>query len=165
MKAVWTAPALAAVVVLAVSGPGLAQGSLTPAQSDYLEHCGGCHGLQGDTSPAPIPVLRGRVGYFMCNQAGREYLLRLPNIAHAKIDDESLADMMNFVVFSLGPRTAPAGVRPFTTEEVTRLRARAMTGYEVQTTRKVVVETIVKDCGAPKSLRAAYPGQPQERSP
>ena len=164
-------PALATIAACSIAAVGLGAGpraaevQLTPAQSDYLEQCGGCHGLQGDTSPAPIPVLRGRVGYFMCTQAGREYLLRLPNIAHARIDDESLAEMMNFVVFGLGPRTAPAAAKPFTTAEVTRLRPKAMTGYEVDTTRRQVVETIVKDCGAPKSLRLAYPGQVQPKTP
>lgn len=48
---------------------------LTTAQSDYVEHCSGCHGMQGNSAPADIPVLRDRVGYFMCTQAGA----RLPD--------------------------------------------------------------------------------------
>ena len=91
------------------------------ARSDYVEHCGGCHGLRGDTVPAHLPELEGRVGWFMCTPEARAYLIRLPNVAHSRIKDNAeLADMMNYVVFVLGEGTAPAGTRPFTADEVAR---------------------------------------------
>jgi len=150
------------VVLLAQGVSRAAEGQITAAQSDYLEQCGGCHGLQGDSRPSPVPVLRGRVGWFMCTREGRAYLGRLPNIAYAKIDDSDLAQLMNFVVFGLGAGTAPASASPFTAEEVGALRARPMTGEDVEATRKVVVDSLVRRCGAPASLRAAY--DPQEAS-
>ena len=64
-------------------------GVLTLPQSDYIEQCGGCHGIQGTSAPADIPVLRERVGYYMCLPEGRAYLLRLPNVAHSRIADNS----------------------------------------------------------------------------
>ena len=64
---------------MAWAAPGLPE--LTTPQSDYVEHCSGCHGMQGDSAPAEIPVLRDRIGYFLCTQEGREYLIRLPNVA------------------------------------------------------------------------------------
>ena len=133
-----------------------AEVKLTSAQSDYLEQCGGCHGLQGSSAPSPIPVLKGRVGYFMCTKAGREYLGRLPNIAYSKVDDAALAEMLNFVVFDLGEGTAPAKARPFDAAEVGRLRAQPMMGQAVEITRKAVVEDLVRNCAAPASLRQAY---------
>lgn len=137
-----------------------AEAELTSPQSDYLEHCGGCHGLQGDTTPAQVPVLRGRVGYFMCTQAGRRYLIRLPNIAHSRIDDDQrLAEMMNFVVFGLGGSSAPLRAKAFTAAEVTGLRGDAMSGPALLKTRAVVVKDLIKSCGAPASLRYFYPGQ------
>ena len=51
---------------------------LTTPESDYVEYCSGCHGMQGNSAPAEIPVLRDRVGYFMCTKEGRDYLIRLP---------------------------------------------------------------------------------------
>ena len=96
MKALTTLPGLATGVALCVVAPAANQmlrageSELTPAQSDYLEQCGGCHGIQGNTAPAPVPVLRARVGYFMCTEAGRRYLIRLPNVSYARVDDESL---------------------------------------------------------------------------
>ena len=64
-----------------------------------------CRAIQ---RPADIPVLRDRVGYFMCTKEGRDYLIRLPNVAYSAIDDnQELAEMMNFVVFGLGGASAP----------------------------------------------------------
>jgi hypothetical protein len=159
---------LAAFLTTALSASGrsrAAEPELTGAQSDYLEQCGGCHGLQGDSAPAPIPVLRDRVGYFMCSEAGRRYLLRLPNIAHSRIEDnQRLAEMMNFVVFDLGGVSAPRNARPFTEAEVAAERGQAMVGFEVFDTRKAVVADLVRSCRAPASLRQAYPGEPAHKA-
>jgi hypothetical protein len=58
-------------------------------------------------------VLRDRIGYFMCTREGREYLIRLPNVAYAPIpDNQQLADMMNFVVFGLGGPAHPRAPSP-----------------------------------------------------
>lgn len=66
------------------------------AKADYVEHCAGCHGVQGLSAPAKLPELRGRVGYMMCTADTRAYLLRLPNIAKSRIsDNQQLADMLN----------------------------------------------------------------------
>src|ERR1700749_4267327 len=90
------AAALAATATRAATG-GLM--SMSVAQSDYTENCGGCHGFDGDSEPADIPVLKDRVGYFMCTREGRDYLIRLPNVAHSRITDpQELADLVNFVV-------------------------------------------------------------------
>ena len=152
---------LAGGLVLGASRTRAAEVQFTGAQSDYLEHCGGCHGLQGDTSPAPIPVLRGRAGYFLCIPASRSYLLRLPNVTRTMVDDDqAVADMMNFVAFELGGPSAPKGARPFTAAEVAAGRHHTMSGDEMIEERRRVVEALIATCGAPASLRQSYPGQP-----
>jgi hypothetical protein len=135
---------------------------LTTPQSDYVEHCSGCHGMQGDSAPAEIPVLRGRVGYFMCIQEGRDYLIRLPNVAYSAItDDQELADMMNFVVFGLGGNSAPKGTKPYTAAEVGRLRTRALATQSLIAERDAVVEKMLGNCKVPKSMNYFYDGQEQ----
>ena len=57
------------------------------ARSDYVENCGGCHGVQGSAAPAALPELRGRVGWFLCTPQTRAYLIRLPNVALSRIKD------------------------------------------------------------------------------
>ena len=70
----------------------------------YLERCGGCHGLQGVSAPREIPSLRGVAGRFLCTKAGREYVVRLPSIALAPLNDEVLAQLVNFVMFDMEAR-------------------------------------------------------------
>jgi len=135
---------------------------LTTAESDYVEHCSGCHGMQGNSAPAEIPVLRDRVGYFMCTKEGRDYLIRLPNVAYSAItDNQELADMMNFVVFGLGGNSAPKGTRPFTAPEVRRLRAKALGTQSLIAARAAVVDKMVSTCAVPQSMKLFYDGQTQ----
>lgn len=118
---------LAALFLAAATAGALALPQLTGPQSDYVEYCSGCHGMQGNSAPAEIPVLRDRVGYFLCTKDGRDYLIRLPNVAYSAITDNGeLADMMNFVVFGLGGDSTPKGAKPFTAAEVGRLRRNAL---------------------------------------
>jgi hypothetical protein len=136
--------------------------ALTAPQSDYVEHCSGCHGMQGNSAPAEIPVLRDRVGYFMCTKEGREYLIRLPNVAYSAItDNQELANMMNFVVFGLGGNSAPKDTKPFTATEVARLRARALGTQSLIAARAEVVGHMTGRCAVPKSMNFFYDGQEQ----
>jgi hypothetical protein len=48
------------------------------ARSDYVEHCAGCHGVQGKSAPAPLPELFGRVGWFMCTPQSRAICCACP---------------------------------------------------------------------------------------
>ncbi len=135
---------------------------LTTPQSDYVEHCSGCHGMQGNSAPAEIPVLRDRVGYFMCTREGRDYLIRLPNVAYSAIsDNQELADMMNFVVFGLGGNSAPKGTKPFTASEVARLRTRALATQSLIAIRAEVVAKLGTGCAVPDSMNFFYDGQQQ----
>jgi hypothetical protein len=142
--------------------PGLRPypGEMNQAQSDYVEHCGGCHGIGGDAAPADLPTLKGRVGWFMCSPEGRAYLIRLPNVSRSRItDNDQLADLLNFMVFGLGGGSAPAGAKPFTGAEVARERGSPFTSVSLIQTRKLLVEKLIRQCKAPASLRLMYPGQ------
>jgi hypothetical protein len=134
---------------------------LTTPQSDYVEHCSGCHGMQGNSAPAEIPVLRDRVGYFLCTREGRDYLIRLPNVAYSAIsDNQELADMMNFVVFGLGGSSAPRGAKPVTAAEVARLRRDALATQSLITARaKIVTALSTSNCVIPDSMNVFYDGQ------
>ena len=123
----------------------------------YLENCGGCHGVAGDTVPAHLPELAGRVGWFMCTPEARAYLIRLPNVAHSRIKDNAeLADMMNYVVFVLGKGTAPVGTAPFTADEVARERKLALTNKNLTAERLRLANQLVQQCHAPASIRQLY---------
>ena len=143
--------AIAAVVASKVADP-------VQARSDYVENCGGCHGIHGDSAPALLPVLQARVGYFLCTPEARAYLIRLPNVAHSRITDNAqLADLLNYVVFDLGGASAPAGAPPFTAEEVTRERPQALNEVSLKALRASLVERVIRACRAPASLRQLFP--------
>ena len=128
------------------------------ARSDYVENCGGCHGIDGDSAPALLPVLRGRTGYFLCDPEARAYLIRLPNVSHSRITDNAeLADLLNYVVFDLGGTSVSASRPPFTAEEVTRERTRTLSDVSLVALRARLVERVIRSCKAPASLRLLYP--------
>ncbi len=167
-KLVLMAGALALGLVLARGGVHAAPTQVDPhsmmtdpdqARIDYVENCGGCHGANGDTVPAHLPELAGRVGWFMCTPEARAYLLRLPNVAHSRIKDNAeLADLMNYVVFVLGKGTAPVATAPFTADEVARERKQALVNANLTAERLRLSNQIIKQCHAPQSIRLLYPG-------
>ncbi len=137
---------------------------MTQAQSDYVEHCGGCHGIHGIAAPADLPTLKDRVGWFTCLPQGRAYLVRLPNIARSRItDNDQLADLLNFMLFGLGGSSTPAGTKKFTGAEVAQARSTPFTSVSLVETRAVLVEQLIRQCGAPAALRLMYPGQAPPR--
>lgn len=132
------------------------------AQSDFVEQCAGCHGVRGSSIPAHLPELKDRVGYFMCTPEARAYLLRLPNVAHSRLTDNAqLADLMNYVVFVLGGKSAPPGTKPFTAEEVARERQFPLTSGSLTEQRLRLAKDAIRKCGAPQSLRLQYLGSAQ----
>lgn len=134
----------------AITDPELARG-------DYVEHCAGCHGVQGISAPAKLPELRGRVGYMMCTAETRAYMLRLPNIAKSRIsDNQQLADMLNFMVFGLGGESVIPGTKPFTAKEVAKERPLALTSASLVAERRRHVDTAIRKCGAPQAFRDFY---------
>lgn len=120
---------------------------LTAAQSRYLEDCGGCHGIQGISSKPDIPELRGFVGWFLCTPAGREYIVRLPNVAFAAADDELLADVMNMVVFGFGAESVPSWAVPYTASEVAQLRRKPLKNEPLARMRELILEDAMSRCG------------------
>ncbi len=123
-----------------------------PAQSQFLLRCGGCHGTLGVSPPHSVPVLRGRVGWFLCTAAGRDYMMRVPNVSRALLDDRALADVLNFVAFDLGGTPASRGAPRFTAAEVAAVRRRPLTDVPLIAYRTRVVNELVKQCGAPRDL-------------
>ena len=143
-------------VIPAVCATVLALGAeVTPriegAPGAYLLYCGGCHGINGQSSDAAVPSLKGQVDAFLCLPAGREYIVRLPNVAFAPLSDPQLAELMNFVV-GLGHTREGKGDAPYTAAEVGALRRKPLLGQAIADYRRELVTRLVTSCGAPRSL-------------
>ncbi|MET0658896.1 MAG: hypothetical protein ABW110_12140 [Steroidobacteraceae bacterium] len=122
--------------------------SITPAQASYLEGCGGCHGIHGSSARDEVPELRDAVGWFLCTQRGREYIVRLPNVAFANADDELLAQLMNFVVFDLGGPSVPSNATPYSAQEVGVLRKQALKNMPLAQMRAEILKEAIDQCRA-----------------
>ena len=124
--------------------------TISRTQTLYLMRCGGCHGIEGRSASAVVPDLRDQVGLFLCSAEGRNYMLRVPNVAMSLIhDDASLADVMNFVAFQFGGRNRPANTPPFTAAEVHEARGQPWRSIDLASLRRSVLERAITACSDP----------------
>ncbi len=107
-------------------GVAAAQGTSGPAL-DYAVTCQGCHRADGAGTPGTVPALAGSVGKFLRVPGGREFLVRVPGVAQAPLDDAALAAVLNWMLARFGRDDVPKGFVPYTAEEVGRLRGRPLT--------------------------------------
>jgi mono/diheme cytochrome c family protein len=142
-------------VRLAVSASAAAAGGggLPLPQSNYLLGCGGCHGVAGVSNSRLVPDLADQVGYFLNDRAGREYLVRVPNVAFYPLSNRNLADMLNYMVFQLGGSSIPAGAKPYTAAEVARLRRQPLSETSLEAYRTGLIDTLSTTFPAPPGLR------------
>jgi hypothetical protein len=90
---------------------------------NYLLHCSGCHQPDGSGSPSSgIPDMRGSIGYFLRLPEGRAFLVQVPGTAQSSLNDGDTAELLNWMVKTLGEKAVPADFSPYTRDEVTRLR-------------------------------------------
>jgi hypothetical protein len=126
---------------------------LSATQVAYLTSCGGCHGIEGISAPGAVPTLQGLTGSFLCTRQGREFIIRLPDVALSTLSDRELTDVMNFVVFEIGaPVAGGRPARPYTVAEVARLRRQPLTNTGVTAYRNRVVAGLAATCEVPAAL-------------
>jgi len=105
--------AAAAVPAPALDGPAL----------DYALHCRGCHRADGRGTPGSVPPLAGSVGRLLHAPGGREFLVRVPGVSTAPLDDAALAAVLNWMLETFGGADVPRDFAPYSGAEVGRLRA------------------------------------------
>lgn len=121
-------------------------------RTNYLLSCGGCHGLNGVSNSILVPDLKDQVGYFLNLPEGREYLVRLPNVAFSSTSDEALTDLVNYMVFNLGGASIPKGAKPYTRREVSQLRRSPLTEVSLLQLRQQMVRTLIDQYNATTAL-------------
>lgn len=126
----------AAALALAL-GPAAAGAS--PAL-DYVLHCQGCHLGDGSATPGRVPALRGALAPFTRSAAGRAYLVRVPGVATAPVSDAALAALLNWTVERFDGAAAGADFRPFTGEEVARVRRPPLTDVSAERRRVLTAQ-------------------------
>lgn len=93
---------------------------------DYALQCRGCHLADGSGAPhAGVPDMRGFVGKFTRIEGGRAYLVQVPGVANAPLDDAATASLLNWLLGEFSARELPAEFAPYTPEEVAAHRGAA----------------------------------------
>lgn len=100
----------------------MADPSVDRAEFNYMVHCRGCHGPNGEGSDDRVPNLHGEMGKFLYVAGGREFLVQVPGSANAAIDDQELAALLNWMLGRFSPEELPVGFQPYSAPEVGSLR-------------------------------------------
>lgn len=92
----------------------------------YWLQCAGCHRFDGSGLPPEIPSLIDEPGRIAALPGGREYLIRIPGVSQARLDDEHLAAVLNFMLETFSAASLAEEFRPFTAAEIGRHRGQVL---------------------------------------
>lgn len=109
------------------------------AKFNYQMFCQGCHTPDG-TGGKSVPKIKNYIGYFLQNQVAREYLVRVPGSANSSLNDEQLAEVLNWMIIELGGESVPKSVQYYTTNEIAKLRQQPL--FEVVDYRAMLVKRL-----------------------
>ncbi|TMA32501.1 MAG: cytochrome c [Deltaproteobacteria bacterium] len=132
----------AAVVLLAAAAASVAAADVGGPALDYALNCQGCHRADGAGTPGSVPALAGSVGKFLRVPGGREYLIRVPGVAQAPLDDAATAAVLNWILARFGNDDLPADFSPYTPAEIGRLRRDPLT--DVERVRRDLLDAIAR---------------------
>ena len=89
----------------------------------YILRCSGCHQPDGSGSiRAGVPPFPGYIGAFAGDEEGRLYITHVPGVIGAGLDNEDIARVLNYISERWAEDNGK-NIRPFTKEEIDRLRA------------------------------------------
>nr|WP_242006270.1 cystathionine beta-lyase [Acetobacter estunensis] len=126
--------------------------TLDHTQVEYVSHCGGCHGIEGISGNTFVPTMRNAVGAFACTDEGRAYLIRVPGVSMSLIrNDQTLADVMNFVMLRLAGSSLPSDFHPYTASEIHDLRQHPLSVPGFMQQRSEVLGRALAACSSKKS--------------
>ena len=108
-------------------------------QLDYMLQCQGCHLADGSgTEQAGIPTIIGLASRFLDFPEGRAYLVQVPGVSQAPLDDRAIAELMNWILERYPSDGDTRAFEPYTEKEVASYRAKGP--IDVVATRARLVE-------------------------
>lgn len=116
---------LALLLAITATAPGLAHAG-DKARSNYLLACRGCHLEDGRGVPPEVPSLRETLGRFAADPAARDYLVRVPGVAQSRLNDEDLAEVVNWVLTEFNAQSLPPDFTPLSVSEVAAARVQKL---------------------------------------
>jgi len=92
--------------------------------SNYLQHCAGCHRVDGSGLPPEVPNLGSDLGYLLESPEGRDFMLRVPGVTGVPITAEEVTDLLNWIIARFYPERTE--FEPFTVDEIVAGRTRPL---------------------------------------
>jgi len=89
---------------------------------EFALNCQGCHRADGSGTPDTVPALADSVARFLAVPGGREYVVQVPGVAQAPLDDAALAAVVNWMLERYDRAHVPKDFAPYSADEVGRLR-------------------------------------------
>ena len=117
---------MCALIVLAVCLAWQTARATSGPELDFVLNCQGCHRADGAGTPGAVPPLAGSVGKLVRASGGREFLVRVPGVAQAPLDDAALAAVLNWMLARFGRGDIPAGFVAYSAAEVRALRVKPL---------------------------------------
>lgn len=111
-----------------------------PPDQMYMLNCWGCHRPNGEGIPGTAPPLKGAAD-FLRVPGGREYLVSVPGVALSSLDNQQVADVMNWILRSFSKDRLPADFKPYGAEEIAKVRTTHM--LDIKTARANLVTEMV----------------------
>jgi hypothetical protein len=91
-------------------------------RQNYILMCQGCHLPDASGSPGVVPRMNDFVANFLHVDGGREFIVQVPGSANAPINDQELADVLNWMLKNFSQKQIPEDFVPYSSEEVGKLR-------------------------------------------
>ena len=118
--------------MLLLASPGLvlaADINQQRAKFHYQMHCEGCHTPDG-TGAMSVPRMKDQVGMFLETRSGRDYLVQVPGSATSALENEELAEVLNWILVEMGGDSVAPDFTPYTADEVGQLRGKPLNEVE-----------------------------------
>jgi mono/diheme cytochrome c family protein len=106
-----------------------AAGAYTP-EVEFALNCQGCHRADGTGTPGSVPALADSVARFLAVPGGREYLVQVPGVAQAPLDDTTLAAVVNWMLTRFDAQHVPKDFQPYSADEIAHLRKSPLVDVE-----------------------------------
>jgi mono/diheme cytochrome c family protein len=150
LAAVFASMLIVAVAIL----PNPARGG--SPQELYTLNCWGCHQPHAEGIPGSVPRLAHSMGDFLHVSGGRGYLVQVPGVATAALNDAEIAEVLNWLLFTFNRAELPPGFKPYTASEVKGYRAHHLTNV-VETRDSLIKQLKAKGIELPDDRFAGEP--------
>lgn len=111
------------------------------AQVNYALYCAGCHTMSGAGSPGIVPDLGEYLGQFAQNSKARAFLVQVPGASSSPLNDAELAEVTNWILYTMNAEQLNKDFRPYTRAEVSEYRKNPL--LDVNPVKDALVEEII----------------------